>query len=124
FLKNQLKPQPLLVSMTIKARAEEISLVLESLEFFKKMGFEIEPFGENSLIVRSVPQGLEPSQVSVFLKSLIEELKSAESSDLIANDPSRISPKLERILATAACHGSVRAGQALSYSEAKALVDE
>lgn len=123
FLQNGLQPQPLLVSMTVKCKPEDVALALDFSEQFTKLGFEFEAFGDNCLIVRATPNGLETERASELFRALLEELRDAETAELSAKDPSRLSARLERVLATAACHGSVRAGQALSPREAQELAN-
>jgi DNA mismatch repair protein MutL len=124
FLENGLKPQPLLVSAVVKGKPDEVALALDHADAFSKLGFEFEAFGDNCLLIRAAPQDLAPDRASELFRSLLSELSANEVGDLAAKDPSRLSPKLERILATAACHGSVRAGQSLSPNEAKKLASQ
>lgn len=121
FFEQGLQPQPLLLSSTVKCKPQDIELALEQRAIFEKLGFEFEPFGETSLILRSLPQNLDQRQASELFMALIEELRDAEGDRLLAEDPTSFSPKLDRILATSACHSSIRAGQALSPKEAQEL---
>ncbi|MEW6057135.1 MAG: DNA mismatch repair endonuclease MutL [Bdellovibrionota bacterium] len=122
FLESGLKPQPLLISAVVKCKAEDVALALENVESFEKLGFEIEAFGDNCILVRSAPVDLPAERANELFSSLLSELKDSESKEIMATDPSRLSAKLERMLSTAACHGSVRAGQSLSPNEARELL--
>lgn len=121
LIENGLKPQPLLVSIAYKCKPEDVALALDHIEAFIKLGFEFEAFGENSLLIRTIPEGIEATRASELFKALLSELRDSEVADLVVQDPSRLSAKLERVIATAACHGSIRAGQSLSSHEAKKL---
>ena len=109
------------MSTTIKCKAEDIALALDETESFTKLGFEFEPFGDDCLLLRCIPEGLTAQAASDLFRALLEELRSDEQSATLAKTPERLSAKLERMLATAACHSSVRAGQALSANEAREL---
>lgn len=124
FMRSGLKPQPLLVSITVKCHAEDIALALDHSDQFTKLGFEFESFGDRSLIVRSAPEGIDGPRASELFRALLDELRDADADAFTAHDPSRLSARLERVLATAACHSSVRAGQALSAREAQALTEQ
>lgn len=122
---RDLKSQPLLISITVKCRPEEMALALEESEFFFHFGFEFEAFGEDHLIVRSAPEGLESSRILDTFRALLQSLReNDESPTTSTRDPSLLSPQWERALSTAACHSSVRAGQPLSPREAIALVEQ
>ncbi len=127
LLNDGLKPQTLLVSALVKLNPTDLALALDHAPFFNKLGFEFEIFGDTSLVLRSVPDIVSnseynTSQQELFL-SVLEDIKSNAGDDFIQQDLLRIAPKLERFIATMACHASVRAGQALSQTEAVKLVE-
>ncbi|MBI3543324.1 MAG: DNA mismatch repair endonuclease MutL [Deltaproteobacteria bacterium] len=121
FIRNGLKAQPLLVSAVVKCKPEDIGLALENADALARLGFEFEAFGDNCLLVRAAPEALAPDRASELFRALLDEIRGSESGQLLSDDPSRLSPKIERILSTSACHASVRAGQALSVQEARGL---
>ncbi len=121
FLKTGLRAQPLLVSAVVKCKPDDVALALEHADAFTRLGFEFEAFGDNCLLVRAAPEGMRPDRASELFRTLLEELRGSEAVELLAADPSRLSAKVERVLATSACHSSVRAGQALSLTEAREL---
>jgi len=125
FVNDGLKPQPLLLSATYKCKPEDVALALDQQEFLIKLGFEVEAFGDNHLIIRSSPEGLGADKVLETFHAIMETLRDSDDDlEAATKDPSRLSPKLERTLSTAACHSSIRAGQPLAPREAQALVDQ
>jgi len=81
------------------------------------LGLDIERFGPNSILVRSVPAALrnpDPGRLLADLAAEIAELGSALS----------LQERLDHVEATIACHGSVRAGRVLSVAEMNALLRE
>jgi DNA mismatch repair protein MutL len=75
----------------------------------------IEPFGEGAVLVRELPAPLGNPDVRPLIRDLVE--------DLVTLDQARsLRDALERICATLACHGSVRAGRRLTLAEMNALL--
>ena len=88
---------------------QAISPYVESLE---KYGFDCEPFGHNSYVLRGIPlvfAHLDPKDL--FLSSVY----GMRSGQVIDADQ-------DALIKTLACHGSVRAGQALSVAEMQELL--
>ncbi len=92
----------------LEARAAELA----------EWGLEIERFGARAVLVRAVP-ALLGSRVDV--KALVVDL----ADELAAfGEALSLKEKLDAVCATMACHGSVRAGRALSTAEMNALLRE
>ncbi len=80
-------------------------------------GLAIERFGPTAMLVRAVPSALAKGDVHALVRDIAD--------DLAANgDALLLGERLEHVLATMACHGSVRAGRALSVAEMNALLRE
>ena len=81
------------------------------------MGLAIERFGPGAMLVRSLPH--------VLAKADPHKLLADIADDIAANgDALLLGEKLDLVLATMACHGSVRAGRTLSVAEMNALLRE
>jgi DNA mismatch repair protein MutL len=84
---------------------------------FAAMGLALERFGPNAMLVRAMPTSIAKGDCQTLLRDLAD--------DLAANgDALLLGEKLDHVLATMACHGSVRAGRALSLPEMNALLRE
>ncbi len=81
------------------------------------LGLELERFGPTSVLVRSVPAALKGPDVGKLLADLAGEI--AELGSALS-----LQERLDRLEATIACHGSVRAGRVLSVAEMNALLRE
>ena len=81
------------------------------------MGLEVERFGPTAILVRAVPAALGKTDVPGLLSDL-----AAEIAEL--GGPLSLRDKLDHVVATIACHGSVRAGRTLSVAEMNALLRE
>jgi len=94
------------------ARAQALAAHTESLSRF---GFEIEPFGGNGFAVKAVPAALASLDVAQLITDVADDIAEGGTGKP-AEDV------VEHALATMACHSSIRAGQALSQYEMRALL--
>ena len=89
----------------------------EASEAFAALGLTIERFGPGAMLVRAVPAQLTKGSPQALLRDLADDL-AANGAALLLGE------RLDLVLATMACHGSVRAGRALSVAEMNALLRE
>jgi DNA mismatch repair protein MutL len=82
-----------------------------------ELGLDIERFGPAAMLVRATPALLGSGDVAGLIRDLADDLAAFD-------DAVTLKEKLERVAATMACHGSVRAGRALSVAEMNALLRE
>ena len=82
-----------------------------------ELGLAIERFGPAAMLVRSVPQALGKSNVASLVQDIADDL--AQYGEILL-----LGERLDHVLATIACHGSVRAGRVLSVAEMNALLRE
>jgi DNA mismatch repair protein MutL len=111
--------QPLLVPCVVQLPASSLALLADAAETLLATGIEVDSFGGGALAVKALPApllGLGERALAALLADLAEELAAQGRGE-----------SLERIrdalLARAACHGSVRAHDALAPGEAQALLD-
>ena len=81
------------------------------------LGLALERFGPGAMLVRSLPAALGNPDPQALLRDLADDMTRHGESLLLAE-------KIEHVLATMACHGSVRAGRVLSVAEMNALLRE
>jgi DNA mismatch repair protein MutL len=92
--------------------AERLAAAASDLE---RLGLVVEPFGASTVVVREVPSLLGQGDTKGLLRDLAAELAAGEGGLLLAE-------RLDHVLATMACHGSVRAGRRLNPEEMNALL--
>ncbi len=80
-------------------------------------GLSLERFGPAAMLVRSVPAALAHGDVQALVRDVADDLAQNDDALLLGE-------RLDHVLATMACHGSVRAGRALSVAEMNALLRE
>jgi len=82
-----------------------------------ELGLELERFGPAAMLVRAAPALLGTSDVHALVRDLADDLAAL-------GDATSLKARLDLVAATMACHGSVRAGRALSLAEMNALLRE
>jgi DNA mismatch repair protein MutL len=112
-----IKAQPMLVPLKIAVSESEADLAEQRGEWFAELGFEIGRSGPGSLTVRQVPALLRDVDVDQLVRDVLADL--AEHGET-----RRLEETANELLATMACHGSVRANRRLSLSEMNALLRE
>lgn len=80
-------------------------------------GLVLERFGPDAMLVRAVPAPLASGDVPALVRDLADDI--ARNGDALL-----LGERIDHVLATMACHGSVRAGRALSVAEMNALLRE
>ena len=106
FLGNGIERQLLLFPTVLELDYREAAWLGEHLEDFSRLGFEIDPFGGNAYVVKALPQLLGEVAVADLVRDVAGELATQGSSGLLED-------ALDGILIRMACHGMVRANQAL-----------
>jgi DNA mismatch repair protein MutL len=91
----------------VAARADELA----------ELGLVVEPFGPDAILVRETPAMLAKLDVQALVRDLADELAEWGESTLLRE-------RLHEVCASMACHGSVRAGRALTLEEMNALLRE
>ncbi|MDD5338842.1 MAG: DNA mismatch repair endonuclease MutL [Dehalococcoidales bacterium] len=103
--------QGLLEPATLEVTPRQDAIMRSCLERLSDFGFAVEAFGERTYLVRTVPALVAGDNWAGMLKELLDELSGEERSQWE-----------ERIVASIACHGAIKAGQSLSDEEMRALV--
>jgi len=108
--KGEIEVQGLLEPVPFEVTLLQETILKSRHQELVDFGFSLEPFGERTYLVRSVPKALSGGD---WYGALRELLDSGEGAD----------DWTERIAVSLACHsGAVRAGQSLSDEEMRALV--
>ncbi|MBO4848717.1 MAG: DNA mismatch repair endonuclease MutL [Clostridia bacterium] len=107
LIKDELKfdSQILLTSRVIKLSPTEHALLMENIERFRELGFEIEDFGAMSVNVHSIPFGIKKESVEKLVRDMIAVIKKqggVTELDLVRGS-----------LIQSACKHAIKAGQAL-----------
>ncbi|MBS0271949.1 MAG: DNA mismatch repair endonuclease MutL [Proteobacteria bacterium] len=112
---GHVKRQPLLIPEVIELSENDLVCLKEILQDLLALGLVVEPFGEKALLVRETPHLLGELDLKGLLQDIADELKEL-------GGPLGLKERLAEVLATCACHHSVRAGRRLSIEEMNALL--
>jgi len=112
---GDLRTQPLLVPVVVRVSHREADLAAANTELFRSLGLGVDRLGEGSLAVREIPVLLQGADAEKLLRDLLSDLAVHGTSD-------RIREQINEVLATMACHRSVRANRRLTLEEMNALL--
>jgi len=116
--KKKIETQPLLVPEIIDVSSVEHALLAEQKKLFMTLGIAIAPFGKNAFKIDEVPVLMAKSNFQKFFKEIISDLIDDEN----ATSSKSFETVKDKIIATMACHGSIRAGMKLQPAEIDDLV--
>ena len=108
--------QVLLQPATVEFSTAEARLITDQLPLLAQLGFQIEPFGLNTFLVRSIPQlltGIEPGDA---LRVLVEDFEEDEKP---------LGSEQEKVIIARICkRAAIKAGQTMSVEEQRALLND
>ncbi len=107
--------QMLLIPEIVELDEDRTARLLDAAEKLEQLGLVIEAFG-GAIAVRETPAILGQGDIKGLVKDLADELEDDD------DDAQLLSERLDHVLATMACHGSVRAGRRLNGEEMNALL--
>ena len=107
--------QNLLLPEVVTLADHHAAAVIEAADMLETMGLVVEGFGAGAVVVRAVPALLGTPDVKQLVADIAEELVELGGSTSLED-------RINHVLATVSCHGSVRAGRPLNASEMNALL--
>ncbi|MEJ2645518.1 MAG: DNA mismatch repair endonuclease MutL [Gammaproteobacteria bacterium] len=112
-----IRSQPLLVPVSVAVSRREAELAGEHRALFEELGFDVDQLGPETLAVRRIPALLRDCDAGALVRDVLSDLATYGTS-------SRLQEAFNDVLATMACHGSVRANRRLGIEEMNALLRE
>ncbi|WP_185267493.1 DNA mismatch repair endonuclease MutL [Halopseudomonas xiamenensis] len=110
-----LRSQPLLVPESLAVSQRQADCAEEHAEWFARLGFALQRMGPETLAIREIPALLRQADAAQLVQDVLADLMEYGTSD-------RIDAHRNELLATMACHGSVRANRRLTLAEMNALL--
>ena len=120
---NQIKTdgipvQGLLLPVTVEVTPEQIAIHKVHEDLFKKIGFELEEFGGNTILIRAIPSSLPTRTAAQTVTDLLDKLPEQPHTEV------EIPKALDDALITLACRSAVKAGDTLDTKEMVNLIRE
>lgn len=104
--------QPLLDPLVVDLPPDELAVFDRSSDELRQIGFDIERFGDGAVAIRAKPAVVANVDLAERLHLILRELADGGAGD----------SWLDSVAISAACHTSIRAGQALTLPEMRELV--
>ncbi|MGQ9725118.1 MAG: DNA mismatch repair endonuclease MutL [Tepidimonas sp.] len=107
--------QPLLIPATFAATPLEVATAERCSDVLQRLGLEVVPISPQTLAVRAVPALLAQADAVALARAVLAELDQHGGSRVLER-------ARNKLLATLACHGAVRANRRLTLDEMNALL--
>jgi DNA mismatch repair protein MutL len=115
FANGGLSRQMLLIPEVAELNPEAVERLAAAAGELERLGLVVEAFGPSAVLVREVPALLGQGNIPGLMRDLADELAEGQGNLVV-------SERLDHVLSTMACHGSVRAGRRLNAAEMNALL--
>lgn len=124
WLEQGVSSQGLLMPLTVSLDPAAVAALREHADAVGRIGFELEAFGEDTLLLRGVPALLADRDPAGLARELARELAAEGVRGELDSDATRWLPAVDRLFATLACHAARRAGDHLEPEEQRGLLRE
>ena len=113
---EKISAQALLTPIPVHLTPEAMGELLSNRKLLDELGFEIDEFGENTLVLRQIPMDLDPAHAA----EAIEEM----AADLLNGRREKATTVRDEILHTVACKAAIKAGWKNDEAELLAVAKE
>ena len=108
--------QGILAPQTVELTPEQEAILGEYNDELGHLGFDLEPFGGQTVLIRALPAPFQRGDPAQVLVGVLDDLSSESASPL--RDPE------SRLIATVCKRAAIKAGQTLSTEEMRALIHQ
>ncbi|MDO4983408.1 MAG: DNA mismatch repair endonuclease MutL [Eubacteriales bacterium] len=113
---GEISSQMLLIPVTVKPDGENAEIIEKNGALLYELGFEIEEFGADSFVIRSVPADMDAGDAAAALEEICEKLRRGKGLDAKS--------VRDEILHTVACKAAIKAGWDTEPQELDVLVKQ
>ena len=113
---ESISSQMLLTPLRCSLSADAVAVLVANKAFLEELGFEIDQFGENTVLLRQVPMDLSPEDAAEAAESL--------AADLLSGRREKKENLRDELLHTVACKAAIKAGWHTDEQELLALVKQ
>ena len=110
--------QGLLLPVTLEAMPQQLSALKIHGDIFEKLGFDLEEFGGNTILIRAIPSPLPTRVAAQTVTDLLDKLPEEPHTDV------QLPEAIDNALITLACKSAVKAGDTLDTKEMMNLIKE
>ena len=110
--------QGLLLPVTLEVTPQQLGVLKIHGDLFKKLGFDLDEFGGNTVLIRAIPSPLPTRIAAQTVTDLLDKLPEAPHTDV------QIPEAIDNALITLACKSAVKAGDTLDTKEMINLIKE
>ena len=110
--------QGLLLPVTLEATPQQLSALKIHGDIFEKLGFDLEEFGGNTILIRAIPSPLPTRVAAQTVTDLLDKLPETPHTDV------QLPEAIDNALITLACKSAVKAGDTLDTKEMMNLIKE
>jgi DNA mismatch repair protein MutL len=108
--------QQLLFPQTIQLSASDYSLAKELVPHLEKLGFDLKPFGKNTVVIEGIPADVRAGSESKILQDVLDEYRNNEHAQQI--------DARDNLAKSFACKAAIKAGDRLTTTEMLILIDQ
>ena len=118
---ERVQRQRLLMPLLVELKPEQMVVFARIAEELENNGFEVEPFGPQTLAVKAAPVGLESAELERMLAEVIDQ-STADSAEPSRNE--ELTHLRSRIAASIACHSAIKVNTHLDLNRIEWLLLE
>lgn len=115
YAEQAVQSQPLLIPVGLRVSAREADIAESMLDEFRRFGIVLERIGREQLRIAQIPSLLKDADAERLVRDTLSDVIAQGGSD-------RLQSAYQEVLATMACHASVRASRQLTLEEMNALL--
>ena len=124
WLAHGVERQGLLAPLAVQVEPQALAALIEARDEATRLGFELEPFGDDTVALRAVPALLADRDPAALVRSLADAWREGQGGAArVSGAEVRDLDAADRIFATLACHSARRKGDTLDPREQQALLD-
>jgi DNA mismatch repair protein MutL len=116
FENNLPSTQQLLFPQTVQLSATDYSLAKELIPHLEKLGFDLKPFGKNTVIIEGIPADVRVGSEALILQDVLDEYRN--------NEHTQSMDARDNLAKSFACKAAIKAGDRLNTSEMLVLIDQ
>jgi DNA mismatch repair protein MutL len=108
--------QQLLFPQTVQLSASDYSLAKELVPHLEKLGFDLKPFGKNTVVIEGIPADVRAGSEAGILQDVLDEYRNNEHAQQI--------DARDTLAKSFACKAAIKAGDRLTTTEMLILIDQ